>query len=67
MGEVPARMFRPVVSQGTEVQEEQVEGLPQQMRDFKREFILWMLILRVAEVLIYVAVLFLFFRDLSRW
>lgn len=43
------------------------EGLHQELREFKRDFILWMLIFRISEVLIYVAVLFLFFRDLSRW
>ena len=43
------------------------EGLHQDLRKFKRDFILWMLIFRISEVLIYVAVLFLFFRDLSRW
>jgi len=53
------------VAARTEV--EPFEGLSQEMRRFKRDLILWMLILRVSEVLIYVVVLFVFFRDLSRW
>jgi hypothetical protein len=43
------------------------EGFHQDLRKFKRDFIIWMLIFRISEVLIYVAVLLLFFRDLSRW